>query len=89
MSYRKTSLYSRIDSIEAIKTEKRLLKKYIRHHERILADDWEDVKKTFQFLNIAVSLTGFFFSGKKGKWMPVIFTASQFAFSALKKLKNA
>ena len=80
--------YIKLNSIKAIKVEKRRLRENLRKHEEILLEDWEEIKKPFRFVNIAISTIQFLLPARKGKWIPMLFSGYQLASSFIKSIRQ-
>lgn len=80
--------YRDIKSLDDIRYEKYLLKHSINKQKDVLANDWGEIKKPFNYLNMAMNVASLFISPKKKGWIPMIFSGYKLASSLVGKLKR-
>ena len=72
--------YRTLGTIDAIKREKYRLNCSITQQERILSEDWEQIKNPFRFANMAINIGKLFFSSeKKPDWWSAIISGCRYA----------
>ncbi|MCD7973881.1 MAG: hypothetical protein LUG18_14685 [Candidatus Azobacteroides sp.] len=79
--------YRDLKDLDALKSEKKLLKKKIKRQEEVLQENWLEIKKPFRLANVALSVASFAIPTKKAKWLPMFLSGVQFATSLMKKRK--